>query len=88
MKQIFIETGRSIENLIIKINFEVMVYNFYAVMVMGSVQAPLTPHAYSYVNFQNNIISFKHTHIGPKILQILAPPGKFVLTHLTLLRKA
>ena len=57
MKQTFIETGRSIENLIIKINFEVMVYNFYTVMIMGSVQALLTPHAYSYVNFQNNTIS-------------------------------
>ena len=58
MKQILIETSRFIESFIIKINFEIMVYNFYAVMVMGSVQAPLTPHAYSYVNFQSNTISY------------------------------
>ena len=45
MKQTFSETGRSIENLIL------------AIMVMGSVQAPLSSHTYSYVNFKNNTIS-------------------------------
>ena len=76
MNQISIEIGRSIENLTIKIHFKVMVYSFYAIIAMNSVHAPLTPHTCSYVNvnFQNNIISFEDTHIGPKILQILAPP--------------
>ena len=53
-------------------------------MVMRSVQVPSNVHTYSYVNFQNNIISWLHAHIGPKILQVLAPLGKFVFTHLTL----
>jgi len=57
MKQIFCETGRSIENLITKIYFEVVGYNFEAIMVIRSVQVPLSLHTYSYVNFQNNIIS-------------------------------
>ena len=49
MKQIF--CGNSIENFIIKINFEVMVYNFEAIMVMDSAQVPLISNTYSYVNF-------------------------------------
>ena len=57
MKQTFSETGRSIENLISKIYLEVNVNNFEAIMVMGSVQAPLSSHTYSYVNFKNNTIS-------------------------------
>ena len=57
MKQTFSETGRSIDNLIWKNYFEVNVYNFEAVMVMGSVQAPLSSHTYSYVNFKNDTIS-------------------------------
>ena len=57
MKQIFCETGISIENLITKIYFEVVGYNFEAIMVMKSVQVPLSLHTYSYVNFQNDIIS-------------------------------
>ena len=50
MKQIFCETGRSIENLIRKNNLE-------AIMVIGSAQVPLSSHTYSYVNFQNSMIS-------------------------------
>ena len=53
-------------------------------MVMSNVQVPLKSHTHSYVNFQSNIISCSHAHIGPKILQVLAPLGKFVFTHLTL----
>ena len=57
MKQIFCETGRSKENLIAKIYFEVKGYTFEAIMVMRSVQVPLSLHTYSYVNFQNDMIS-------------------------------
>ena len=55
--QIFCETGRSIENLVIEINFEATVYNFEAFMVIGTAQIPLSSHTHSYVNFQNNTIS-------------------------------
>ena len=57
MKQIFSESGRSIELVMSKIYFEVNVYNFEAIMVMGSVQALLSCHTYSYVNFKNDTIS-------------------------------
>ena len=57
MKQTFGETGRSIENLISKIYLEVNENNFEAIMVMDSVQATLSAHTYSYVNFKNNTIS-------------------------------
>ena len=57
MKQIFSETFITIENLIIKNDFEYMVYNFEAIMVMGKVQVPSSSHTYNYVNFQNVLIS-------------------------------
>ena len=58
MEQTFSETGRSIENLILEILFEINVYNFESIIMMGSVQAPLSSHTYSYVNFKNNTISW------------------------------
>ena len=57
MKQIFGETYKTIDNSIMKVYFEVIVYNFEAVMATSNVQAPSRSHAYSYVIFQNNVIS-------------------------------
>ena len=57
MKQIFSETCKTIENIIMKIYFEFIVYDFETIMVMGNVQTPSSCHAYSYVNFQNILIS-------------------------------
>ena len=44
MKQTFRETGSSIVNLITKIYFEVVGYNFEAIMIMRSVQVPFTEY--------------------------------------------
>ena len=57
MKQIFTETCKTIENIIMQIYFEFIVYNLETIMVMGNVQTPSSCHAYSYVNFQNILIS-------------------------------
>ena len=57
IKQIFSKTCRTIEIIIMKIYFEFMVFNFETIMVMGNVQTPSSSHAYSYVNFQNILIS-------------------------------
>ena len=84
IKQIFFETCRSIEDLITKIYFEVEVYNFEAIMAMGSAQVALSSNTYSYINFQSKMISCYLAHIGPRNLQFLAPLGTSVFTHLTL----
>ena len=57
MKQIFSETFRTIDNLIVENHFEFMMYNFEEIKVMGNVQIPSSSHTYSYVSFQNNLIS-------------------------------
>ena len=61
-----------------------MVYNLETIMVMGNVKTPSSSHAYSYVNFQNILISSSHAYIRPKILQFMDPSCKFFFTHLTL----
>ena len=51
------ETCKTIKNLIMSVYFEFMVYNFEAILVIGNAQGPPKSHTYSYVNFQNNMIS-------------------------------
>ena len=60
MKQIFCETGKSFKILITEIYFEDVGYNFEAIMVMRSVQVPLSLLMYS---TPHDV--FHHTNMKP-----------------------